>query len=378
MPVGAPAEGAGKAEPPRGQAAPHRVAFADALRGPAALLVLLSHHLSLYWHAQPFAAGMTGQPDAFRAPPAWTDAFATLVFGPIRAGPLGVALFFLISGYVIPFALRDRGAGAFLAARAARLLPTYWAGYALQAAVVAALATTFPRTAAEMLANLLPGAQGLSGLTTFDGIVWTLNVEVLFYLCAAAIAPALRGGSVAWLAMPAGAGLLALALTTRNDPEGLMNLSLAATMIVFLSIGTALYLAERYDRWARVAPWLIAALLAAFSVLAGLWPPGGLLPEVPSYLLAAVLFLGAFLARRRLRVGPVLSRLAAISYPLYVVHGVSGFAIMGATIRAGWPPAAALALALLWSFGAALALHRLVERPTRRWASRLGRPVSAG
>ena len=356
-----------------GPPARSRVAFAEALRGPAALLVLASHHLSLYWHAQPFAASMTGQPTAFAAPPAWTEPLATLVAGPIRAGPLGVALFFLVSGYVIPFALADRGAGTFLAARAARLLPTYWAGYALQAAVVAALAAAFPRTPGEMLANLLPGVQGLSGLATFDGIVWTLNVEVLFYLAAAAVAPALRRGSPGWLAMPLGAALIALLLAARVSPEGLMNLSLAATMIVFIAVGTTFHLAERHGRWRRAAPALVAALLAAFVGLASLWPPGGLMPEVPSYLLAAVLFAGAFLLRDRLRPGPVLSRLAAISYPLYVVHGVSGFAIIGAAIGAGVPSAAALALALLWSFGAAVVLHRVVERPTRRWASSLGR-----
>lgn len=356
---------------------PARAAFAEVLRGPAALLVLASHHFSLFWHAQPFTAAMTGQPVAFAAPPAWTEPFATLIFGPIRAGPLGVALFFLVSGYVIPFALADRGAGTFLAARAVRLLPTYWAGYALQAAVVALLATSFPRTGAEMLANLFPGVQGLSGLTTFDGIVWTLNVEVLFYLSAAAVAPALRRGSLGWLAMPIGAALVALVLATRASPEGLMNLSLAATMIVFLSVGTALHLAERHDRWRRVAPALIVALLAVFCALVRLWPPGGLVAEVPSYLLATVLFVVAYLARHRARPGPILSRLAAISYPLYVVHGVSGFAITGAAIRAGVPSPAALALALLWSFGAATALHLLVERPTRRWASRLGRPRPA-
>ncbi len=355
-----------------------RIAFADALRGPAALLVLASHHLSLYWHYQPFASAMAGQPAAFTVPPAWTQPLATLVDGPIRAGAFGVALFFLVSGYVIPLALADRGTGTFLAARAIRLLPTYWAGLALQLAVVASLATDFPRTAEEMALSLLPGLQALGGRTGFDGIVWTLNVEAFFYLAAAAVAPALRRGSPGWLAMPAGAALIAAALSGRGWPVWVTNLSLAATMIVLISVGTALHLTAHDPRWRRAAPVLVPALVGAYALLALSWPVPGLGPEIPSHLLAVAIFVAGHVLRDRISVPRPFAALSAISYPLYVVHGVSGFAIIGAALRAGLPSPLALTLALAWSFAAAILLHAAIERPTRRAASRWGRRGRAG
>lgn len=41
-------------------------------------------------------------------------------------GHFGVQFFFIISGYVIFFSLKDKGAAAFLKSRLKRLYPTYW------------------------------------------------------------------------------------------------------------------------------------------------------------------------------------------------------------------------------------------------------------
>jgi peptidoglycan/LPS O-acetylase OafA/YrhL len=364
-----------------------RVAFADQLRGLAALLVVLSHHAGVFWHVHPVVADLIGMPPAFSAPPSGTGFLSTIVSGPFRFGPAGVALFFLISGYVIPFSLRGRNRGDFLLARLVRLLPTYWAGFAIQAAVLVAAqhmaGGTFPRSATEIVLNLLPGLHLLAWTPSLDGILWTLDIEACFYLLAALAAPALLARSAWVLALPAGAGLVGAALTLfpgwvaagPSSPffQTFTGLAIVAPMLIFMSIGTVLHLAEHDPRWRRAAFIVIPPMLLAFAALMQWWPRGSMGGEIPSYLAMAALFIAAFMLRHRIPAWRWPTRLAAISYPLYVVHGVSGYAIMILLARQGWPPLGLFAAAIAYSLLAAIALHHLVEEPTRRLSSRLGR-----
>ncbi len=68
------------------------------LRGVAALIVVISHYLGMFWFFRTDVSSLTGLPvllDQF-APPAITHLFT--LPQPIHLGPLGVAIFFLISG----------------------------------------------------------------------------------------------------------------------------------------------------------------------------------------------------------------------------------------------------------------------------------------
>ncbi|MFC7737545.1 acyltransferase family protein [Roseomonas sp. GCM10028921] len=364
----------------------HRAAFADQLRGLAALMVVLSHHAGDFWHLQPAVAAMTGLPAAFEAPPPGTAFLAPLVSGPFGMGAAGVALFFLISGYVIPFGLRGRDRGGFLLARLVRLMPTYWAGFAFQALVIFAalrlMGGSFPRGTEEVVLNFLPGLHLLAWRPSMDGIVWTLDVEVLFYLAAAAAAPALLARSALWLAVPGlaallGAGLMLFPGWAAGPPSHLLRagtgLSLAAPMLVFMGVGTVLHLAEADRRWRRAAFALVPLLLVLSAALLMGSPWTGIAAQIPAYLAMAALFTGAHALRDRIPALRWPTRLARISYSLYVVHGVSGFAVMGVLANRGWPPLAVFAAGMAYSLLVALLLHRLVEEPTRRLSARLGR-----
>ncbi|MBP0495296.1 acyltransferase family protein [Pararoseomonas indoligenes] len=364
----------------------NRVAFADQLRGIAALLVVIAHFGAVFWHNQPAVAEMTGLPPAFATPPAGLAFTIPILLGTFQFGAAGVALFFLISGYVIPFSLRGRSPGSFLVARLVRLMPTYWIGFALQALVILGvgrlLGGTFPRDPLDIVLNLLPGPHMLTGRPTLDGIVWTLDIEVWFYLLAALAAPALLARSAAFLLYPLGVGLAGAALALfpawAGWPPGALRhafagLSLAAPMLLFMMVGTVLHLAEADARWRRAAFLVIPALLLAVALLLRWWPVARLDSQTPSYLAMAALFVAAHALRHRIPAWRWPTRLAAISYPLYVVHAVSGYAIMVVLTRWGWPPAATMAAALAYALLAATALHRLVEEPTRRLSARLGR-----
>ncbi len=71
----------------------------------------------------------------------------------------------------------------------------------------------------------------------------------------------------------------------------------------------------------------------------------------------------------------LLAGLADISYPLYVVHGVAGYAVIRVLLDRGVPAVAAVLLALMAALAVARMLHVTVERSTQRLGRRMARMI---
>ena len=90
-----------------------KIEFANTMRGVAAMLVLVSHYLGVFWTNRQGVSRYTPLPPLpkqFSTPPfvEWIH------FGPwVNWGALGVGLFFLISGFVFPFSLGGRSRVSF-------------------------------------------------------------------------------------------------------------------------------------------------------------------------------------------------------------------------------------------------------------------------
>src|SRR6185436_8532690 len=114
-----------------------------------------------------------------------------LVGADIHIGELGVMIFFLISGFVIPFSLRRGGPGAFAVRRFFRLYPTLW--FCLLISVIVGVpyfhhfGQAFPYDTADVAtsATLL---SGYTGNTFVSWGLWTLAIEECFYVIAAVLA----------------------------------------------------------------------------------------------------------------------------------------------------------------------------------------------
>jgi peptidoglycan/LPS O-acetylase OafA/YrhL len=359
---------------------PHRIAFAHALRGVAALSVLLSHYTEHFWNQRAVAAAFLAAPQWEGAAPGFVALHAWLPPG--FAGHFGVALFFLVSGFVIPFSLLGRSRAGFAAGRFLRIWPTYAAGLGITMLAVWACARHFdnpvPFGAAQWLAQML-FIRDLLDMPSIDGIVWTLEIELRFYLLCLVIAPALRAGQVRPLlaaglvltGLSAVIGALPLPLAWR---AGLGELALSGQMITFMLLGCV------FGAWHRGTAGA-GACLATGGVLLLLFAlqwAGGVMaaqtgPGLVAYGAALAVFALLFARREAIRrVPPGLDALARISYPLYVVHGVAGYAVIRLMLEAGAPPLAAILLATLLALATATLLHRVVELPTQR----LGRRVS--
>ncbi len=356
-----------------------KLIFANQLRGLAALSVMLSHLGGVFVLMGPLVGWMISAPEVHVGEPA---ILRVTRLSWLNEGAFGVAVFFLISGFVIPFSLRAQDRTAFLIARGFRIYPLLWAALLLEWLAVFAQHRLYGRAMAFPAATYLSNALLLD--TVFGGYVdlvnWTLAIEVKFYLLMALMRPWILAGRVLPLFAWALFGL-AVAAAQRY---GLIHLNdqLAdePMLIGFMLIGTLFH----YHLVGRLGA---AASLGAGSVLFGLFvccwrlsPMRALFPSLTmNYLYALVLFLASYLARGRFRSVGWLDRLADISFPLYLIHSIIGYSVMTFSIvRLGCGYAAALAIALAVVLPLAWLLHRLVEVPSLRLGKRLARSWRAG
>jgi peptidoglycan/LPS O-acetylase OafA/YrhL len=363
-----------------------RWAFAHLLRGLAALSVIVFHTTWVFWHWPDAVAGLlyVRAPLAGPALDLWPSAFVDVSW--FNLGSFGVALFFLISGFVIPYALMRQSRPGFLVARALRLWPTYAVGLACTIAWLGLISWSFgqpfPFRWADLLSHFVLGVRDLTATPSIDGVVWTLEVEVRFYLVCLLIAPALRrgraaavGGALVGLVAVVAVidrwgALVASASLTWARARGVIGLD--GAMIAFMFVGVACHLGVRGTTGRRTAAaWAVAAY-GAFLWLLWLDPAAGALESAAvSYAVAVVVFVVAMAERERIVSRGLLARLADISYPLYVLHAVPGYAIMRLALSRGLPPWVCVSVAWGWALGAATVVHVWVERPTHAWGRAL-------
>lgn len=326
----------------------------DGIRVLAALAVVMYHFAFRMW------TSATTRSDAYP------------VIGDIaQYGYLGVDLFFALSGFVILMSASRGSARAFLASRALRLYPAYW---------VCATATFLFCLLWPVADNEVSLGQWLINLTMLqgplqvdhiDGSYWTLTIELIYY---AAIAIVLRAGLLhridgllaAWLVLSIAADFI--------PAIGKVGALFAAAWCQYFVAGAIAY-RIRSDGFT----WLRATILSvAFlqAVRHAMWTASlkeRLTNVSYDHATVMVVVLAIFLLLLLLALGrlgwraPWLRPLGALTYPLYVVHGVIGTAVLGAWISAGGERWLALTVVTAGAIAAAYALHRWAEVPVTRW-----------
>ncbi len=136
--------------------------FLDAIRGIAALSVVFQHIL---WY----------QSSKF-------ETFFSTIWSP---GRFGVVAFFLVSGFIVPRSLEQRGdVKAFWTSRFYRLYPPYWFSLLfiglLPAAGIAGLTAVDLGSMKAWLVNLTM-LQGFARIPDINPVAWTLGLEMVLY-----------------------------------------------------------------------------------------------------------------------------------------------------------------------------------------------------
>lgn len=281
---------------------------------------------------------------------------------------VGVQGFFVLSGYLVYASLeRSDTLGLYAEKRLRRLYPAYAVvvvACAVGGLIVSDAARASPGAVAQYLgwnlvfANFmapeLPGVFAANPMHEVNGALWTLKIEVMFYLVLPVIAWLLRiSGRARWglfLLIYAGAEVWRSVLTGMGQTE--LARQLPGQMSFFVT-GMALY------RLGLSGSRLHAAGLAGIAVLAS---------AIAFDALAPLRAVGLGLVSVWVATGwprlPDAARFGDFSYGVYIVH----FPIIQTLVALGLfaVPWAGAGLTLAVSFAVAFLLWRLVERPALR------------
>lgn len=355
-----------------------RLIFANQLRGLAVLCVMLTHLVGVFWIERGLTSAATASPVLLDDPPAALLALFTHRY--LNFGPLGLAIFFLISGFVIPFSLAGHSRASFMLARLLRIYPTYVVALLFQVGIVTAAASYWavpsPLSVAAVVANALL-VQSVAGTPAIDFVSWSLFVELKFYVLMMLLAPLIRRGSVAALFVLAGALFVGnlllpgtrLPITTGSD----------TVFLVFMLVGV---LFNFHWRGLIGLPGFAAAVVAMLALFLACWWHSVLqfqfwvIPANYFYALAA--FGTAYAFRARFCPVGVLDLLARISFDLYVLHFLLGISLLKLLmLRFGLGYLPALGTTLLVLLALAWLLHATLEARMIAMGRRLAQPVRA-
>ncbi len=336
------------------------IASIQALRGVAALAVLLYHAAVTAGHNAGYAAA------------------------PSNTGAAGVDLFFVISGFVLTLAHYDDfgRAGkpvAFLRRRITRVVPMYWTVTTVLVALLFFAPGLFNQTTFSLrdtLASYLFIQSRISngGIGVIHAAGWTLTFEAFFYLL---FFVALCLGR-RWLLVGLPILLLAGVATGFEQPALLVwSSSLSLEFVFGIWIGAATRAGWRLPAMHAAVLGLLAVGAIIVSGEGGLVaghldPWRFLIWGVPA---AAIVAAAVGLEHAGLRTPRLLVALGASSYSLYLIHALTLPAVAKGWRLLGWheavPAGVFVATVIALTVVVAHLFHLMVEAPlTRRLNAR--------
>lgn len=336
------------------------------LRGIAALLVMLYHYCHFFWLHQDFCSRLANNQPVEDVP--WIASF--LDFLPINFGHLGVAIFFLISGFLMPLTAQKKTRCEFLKARIRRIWFPYVLAFLLTLGWVYWNSQEhfrgFPWSLDHIFASLV-FMRDIFGYPFIDGIVWTLEVEIKFYLLCWFAFPWLVKEPKKFIATIIGLSCISIIMFEWREvfPDvNALNRSIRLffrmmRFICFIGLGCLMsyWYQRKLSRKAIliIFLWLVACFIMGYEDAQ--WK------EWLSYGGAVIIFTGCYMLRERLSSNGILSWFGQISYSLYLVHGVPGFVIMYNLIE--WGYEFSMLMTIAYSFFAANVFYLLIELKKR-------------
>lgn len=201
-----------------------RLEYLDALRGIASISVVIYHFLL----AEPSVNfGLLGQ------------SIIEFARQDLDFGKFGVIVFFAISGFIIPYSF-DKSSSApvskFIWHRLYRLYPAYWLSLAI---IILCFSDSLNQDNKTVFLNLTM-LQGFFGIPNINGVAWTLQIEIVFYvMCVVMFRSSLMLNRTALVATSLAMLLLALLMASARFYLGVATpvaMGLALSIMFFGSL----------------------------------------------------------------------------------------------------------------------------------------------
>lgn len=323
-----------------------RIEWLDATRGLACLLVLIIHyyHVALIavgpaWFGKPLTGDTLDDTLALLTTTGTNSAYLALapfILGYWDIGKIGVLLFFLISGFVIPMSLlrpRKKPLLTFAISRFFRLYPVYWLSIILFCVVLSVLPMEGKTWSWSQLAVNFTMFQKFVGVADINGVAWTLQIELIFYgMCAALFGLKLIRKTWAivtvWgLLLVAALGFAALKFFKGIYTPVALPLGLSYMVLGYLSRSVIVAPQEEAPLVSKPLFWGLATITLLTASIACYWGyTEFFFRYVVTYVAAFALY---FLAQVVLsKPQKILKTLGEISYSVYLFHPIVGIALL--------------------------------------------------
>ncbi len=285
-------------------------------------------------------------------------------------GQSGVEMFFMISGFVIPYSLGEhyrlqQDGMAFFLRRLIRIEPPYLVAVLVSLVIILAASAT-PNYHGEVDPHLwfslalhpLYLVPWFAGARWLNNVFWTLAIEFQYYIVVLA-----AGALITSRSRPVQRAVVAIALAANLAcSDGRLVLAYLA----FFLLGYIQYLRMRRGLSAAEAiAWTAACMLVCWHQ-----------HSLSTALIATVAAATVTLPWPRL---PALAFLGTISYSLYLLHWIIGTKVLNlaAHLRSDVAMYAALVIAIVVSLGCATLFWAWVERPFVTLSRQIRGPRSA-
>ena len=348
----------------------------DALRGLAALAVV-------FYHVQ---GALDRGTQAWM--PQWFAEFA-------RGGHFGVNVFFVLSGFVIAYSVRDglwtpSFLGRFALRRSIRLDPPYWSAIALEVALIVLGLALVPSlgTAKPSVPQVLAHMVYLQDILGYPHLVysfWTLCYEFQFYLLFVGLLVAGRGLGRRVGPLPHRlVGILAFAV--------LFTWSVLVHQGLLPNVHRGIALDRWHEFFVGVLAWWVVSGRVRWTVLACAWVAAAIIARRPDTAIATTIVVLVSVLCMMSATRPALNKpfafpplrgLGLVSYSLYLYHASVGWRVVSlAQYKAGaslptWLGVGTWFAAIGASIAVAVVAWWAIERPSMNFSRRVTLPQRA-
>ena len=289
-----------------------------------------------------------------------------------QTGILGVAMFFICTGYLVPSMLERYRRREFLINRFFRIYPVL-ATTVLLWGIVVFLSQGVAFNWKQYL-SIITLSHQLFAVPSFMGILWTLVIEVFFYVIAAMWRKIDEAVIAAMYIIIILTGLLYHEFPNRFTGDLFYDLRYMG----FILLGSAVYCAQHNKNSSVVQKLVTVGLpflcnLLIFQGARYVFGDETTYPNFFSHLIPLLIMLGLLYLETRCpalfnHIPSFFTRIAELAYCVYLSHVCIGLTCMFWLSKIGMNPYLVALSGFVSSFLVAKVMYLLIERPFARWS----------